>query len=195
MHRLFIAIDMPPAVNDRLINLCQGVSGAKWADSAPFHLTLRFIGDADDGLLQDIQFALADIEASAFDLALKGVGYFPPRGPAKILWAGIEAEPRLHRLREQVRAALEALGLEPERRKFAPHVTLARFKRGAAAARVADFLSIHALFRTQSFPVTQFHLYSSRLRPEGALHLIESSYPLRGAEELWGALQAEELDA
>ena len=178
MHRLFVALDMPPAVNDSLIGLCQGVDGANWADSAPFHLTLRFIGDVDDGLLQDIQYALANINAPAFDLALKGVGYFPPRGPAKILWAGIEELPLLLRLRGQVAATLEAIGLEPERRKFAPHITLARFKRGPAAARLGEFLSTHALFRTEPFQVTQFHLYSSRLRPGGALHRIEASYPL-----------------
>ncbi len=84
MQRLFVAIDMPPAVTQGLTGLCQGVSGAKWADVSHFHLTLRFIGDADDGLLRDLEFALAEIEAPAFDLALKGVGYFPPRGPAKI---------------------------------------------------------------------------------------------------------------
>ncbi len=183
MHRLFVALDTPPAVNDRLVGLCQGVSGAKWADSAPFHLTLRFIGDADDGLLRDIQFALAEIAAPTFDLALKGVGYFPPRGPARILWAGVEAEPLLLRLRDQVTAALDALGLEPEHRKFAAHITLARFKRGASAARTADFLASHALFHTEPFAVTEFHLYSSHLRPEGALHRIEASYPLIGGED------------
>lgn len=185
MHRLFVALDMPPAVNDSLIGLCQGVSGAKWADSAPFHLTLRFIGDVDDGLLQDIQYALAGIEAPAFDLALKGVGYFPPRGPAKVLWAGLEDAPLLLHLRGQVAATLEALGLEPERRKFAAHITLARFKRGPATARVGEFLASHALFRTAPFAVTQFHLYSSRLRPNSALHRIEASYPLRDAAAAW----------
>ncbi len=195
MHRLFVALDPPPAICDRLTGLCQGVSGAKWADSTHFHLTLRFIGDVDDGLLRDIQYALADIEAAAFDLALKGVGYFPPRGPAKILWAGVEDAPALMQLREQIATAIDRLGLEPERRKFAPHITLARFKRGVPAARVTDFLSDHALFRSEPFPVGEFHLYSSLLRPEGALHRIEASYPLAGGAEDWDALELEELDA
>ena len=178
MHRLFVALEMPHSVNHGLIGLCQGVSDAKWADIAPFHLTIRFIGDVDDGLLEDIQNALANIETPAFDLALKGVGYFPPRGPAKILWAGIEEAPLLLRLRGQVTATLETIGLEPEQRKFAPHITLARLKRGPATTRVGEFLETHALFRTEPFPVTQFHLYSSRLSPGGALHRIEASYRL-----------------
>ena len=182
MHRLFIALDMPPTVDDSLIGLCQGVSGAKWADSAPFHLTLHFIGDADDGLLQDIILALAESEAPAFDRALKGVGYFPPRGTAKILWAGGESTPGLMRLRDQVTAALDAIGVEPARRKFAPHVTLARFKRAAPTARVTEFLALNALFKSAPFAVAQFHLYSSLLRPEGALHRIEASYSLLGGE-------------
>ena len=195
MHRIFVALDMPPVVNDSLISLCHGVSGAKWADSAPFHLTLRFIGDVDDGLLQEIQYALAEIEAPAFDLVLQGVGYFPPRGPAKTLWAGIEEAPLLLRLRRQVAATLEAIGLEPERRKFAPHITLARFKRGLAVARVGEFLASHALFRTEPFLITQFHLYSSRLRPQGALHRIEASYPLLDAAAMWGGEEVAEPDA
>ena len=63
-------------------------------------------------------------------------------------------------------------------RKFAPHITLARLKRGPATTRVGEFLATHALFRTEPFPVTQFHLYSSLLRPGGALHRIEASYRL-----------------
>ena len=194
MHRLFVALDPPPDICDRLASLCHGVSGAKWADNTHFHLTLRFIGDADDGLLSDIQYALAEIASPGFDLALQGVGYFPPRGPAKVLWAGIETAPALMQLREQIVAALDRLGLEPERRKFAPHFTLARFKRGVPAERVADFLADHALFRSAPFAVGEFHLYSSLLRQEDALHRIEASYPLAGGAEDWDEFSLEEED-
>ena len=90
----------------------------------------------------------------------------------------------LNRLRDQVAAGLTALGLAPEHRKFAPHITLARFKRAAPAVQVAEFLSHHALFQSAPFPVTEFHLYSSRLRPDGALHRIEASYPLFDMAEI-----------
>lgn len=178
MHRLFVALDLPPAICERLTSLCQGMSGVKWADGNHFHLTLRFISDVDDGLLHDIQYALAEISAPSFDLTLKGVGYFPPRRSAKILWVGVEATPALLQLREQIVSAIERLGIEPERRKFAPHITLARFKHSVPAARVAEFLSNHALFLTEPFPIDQFCLYSSLLRPEGAFHRVEASYPL-----------------
>jgi 2'-5' RNA ligase len=195
MHPLFVALDFPAEINQSLAGLCHGVSGAKWADSAHFHLTLRFIGNCDDGLLGDLQYALADIAAPAFNLALKGVGYFPPRGPARVLWAGVEAEPGLMRLRDQVSAAVDALGIEPERRKFAPHITLARFKRGVPPGRLAAFLSDHALFRSAPFTVPEFHLYSSHLRPHGALHRIEASYPLDGGGIGWDAFETDELNA
>lgn len=185
MQRLFIAIDMPPAIAAQLSALCRGVSGAKWADIAHFHLTLRFVGGADDRLLRDIELALAEFEALAFDVALGGVGYFPPRGPAKILWAGVEANPLLDRLRLQVVTARAALGLEPERRKFAPHITLARFQRDALPPQIGEFLTENALFRTAPFTVSKFHLYSSLLRPDGAVHRIEASYHLRGMKGMW----------
>jgi len=183
MHRLFIALDLPPTICERLTNLCQGVSGANWADSSHFHLTLRFIGDVDDVLLRDIEYTLSEITAPSFNLALKGVGYFPPRAPAKILWVGVEAEPALMQLRKQIVASVNRLDLKPERRKFVPHITLARFKRGVPETQTVNFLSDHALFCTKPFSVSAFHLYSSLLRPEGALHRIEASYSLTCGED------------
>ena len=113
MNRLFVALDLPPAICDRLTGLCHGVSGARWADSSRFHLTLRFIGDVNDVLLRDIEYALAEIAAPSFDLALKGVGYFPPRGPINILWVGVEAVPALMQVREQIVTAINRIGLKP----------------------------------------------------------------------------------
>ena len=194
MHRLFIALNLPPTICNRLTNLCQGVSGAKWADSSNFHLTLRFIGDVDDILLREVEYALAEITAPSFDLALKGVGYFPPRGPAKVLWAGVETAPALFQLREQIVKALNKLDFKPERRKFSPHITLARFMRGVPETRVTNFLSDHALFYTEPFLISEFHLYSSLLRPEGALHRIEVSYPLSCGMSDWGEFCSRETN-
>ncbi len=180
MPRLFVAIDPTAPVRDALARLSHGVPGAKWVAPEQFHLTLRFIGEVEGGLYDEIVEALGDVEAPAFRLALVGVGHFPPRGAPRVLWAGVNDGAAPGRLHDRIEARLRQLGVAPDRRGFAPHVTLARLKQ-APLARVRDYLALHGAFATQDFPVTEFHLYSSHLGAAGAVHRVEASYPLEGA--------------
>lgn len=178
MHRLFIAIDFPDETREALANLCFGVPAAKWVSKDQLHLTLRFVGDADDDLFSQIQEALYDVNASQFSLTLKGVGYFPPHRKPNVLWVGIEPSEELARLRDSIEALLEELGLQPEERKYHPHLTLARLRPEAPLAKITGFLSANNLFKAENVPVTEFHLYSSVLMPAGPVHTIEASYQL-----------------
>ena len=177
MVRLFIAIDPPAAVKDRIAELCAGVPGAKWVSPEQSHLTLRFIGEVGNDEFADTAEALSGVSAPPFVLRLKGVGHFPPRGAPKVLWAGVEDRAPVANLHDRIEARLQRLGLDPDRRKFSPHITLARLK-GARTERVRDYLAQHALFATESFAVSEFHLYSSKLGAKGAIHRIEASYDL-----------------
>jgi len=177
MPRLFIAIDPPVPVRDALMRLCHGVPGAKWVAPEQLHLTLRFIGEVDNGLFDDIADALGEVAAPAFTLALDGVGHFPPRGAPRVLWAGVADGDPVRRLHGRIETRLQRLGLAPDRRNFAPHVTLARLKQ-APLIKVRDYLALNAGFATEAFPVDEFHLYSSRLGSAGAAHRVEASYPL-----------------
>src|SRR5579872_5153038 len=165
MLRLFVGIDLPPELKLNLSLLCSGVPSARWVDAGNLHVTLRFIGEVDEGMASDIDEALAQIRAPRFELALAGVGHFGTR----MLWAGIERNPGLHHLREKVESAIVRLGFEPEGRRYAPHVTLARLK-GTGDARVQAFLAEHALFRADPFPVDHFSLVASYLTKSGAIY-------------------------
>ncbi|MBC8318984.1 MAG: RNA 2',3'-cyclic phosphodiesterase [Desulfobulbaceae bacterium] len=178
MYRLFVAIDLPEDVKKNLSSLCYGLPGAKWVDMEQVHLTLRFIGEVDGGIFRDIRAVLEDIEAEGFNLQIKGLGCFPPRKDPRVLWAGIESSGEMLGLKKKIDSRLMRVGIEPEKRKFSPHITLARFRQKPSLQRVADFLSGNGLFSLPLFPVTHFHLYSSVLTPKGALHQIETSYPL-----------------
>ena len=180
MPRLFVAIDPAAPVRDALARLCHGVPGAKWVAPEQFHLTLRFIGEVEGALYDEIADALGDVEAPAFRLAFDGVGHFPPRGAPRVLWAGVNDGAAPGRLRERIEARLRRLGVAPDRRGFAPHVTLARLKQ-APLVKVRDYLALHGAFASDDFPVTAFHLYSSRLGAAGAVHRVEASYPLASA--------------
>jgi 2'-5' RNA ligase len=153
------------------------VPGARWVEPANLHLTLRFIGEADGALFQDIGEALAEVEAAPFELRVRGVGKFGQRRRVRQLWAGVEAGPLLDQLQRRVEAGLAALGLEPERRKFHAHVTLARLK-AAPLERVGAFLATHNLFASEPFAVDSFALFSSLLSRNSAVYRAEASYPL-----------------
>lgn len=173
MLRLFVGIDLPPPVKLRLSLLRAGVPGARWVDPGNYHLTLRFIGDVDEGVASDIDAALAQIRAPRFDLALAGVGHFSDR----MLWAGIEKNPALLHLRDKVERALVKTGLEPEDRRYAPHVTLARLK-GATETRLQAFLGDHTLFRVEPFSVDCFSLIASYLTKAGPIYEDQADYAL-----------------
>ena len=178
MPRLFVAIDFPEAVRARLVALSVGVRGARLLPPEQYHLTLRFIGEVDGAVFSDITEALGDIAAEPFNLRLSGVGHFPPSGPPRVLWAGLAPSEPLLRLQGRIENRLCGLGLEPESRNYAPHITLARLKYGKIN-RVRGFLVEHCDFTTDDIPITAFHLYSSTLGAKGAVHVMEASYGLK----------------
>jgi len=177
MPRLFIALDPPDEVKDALDRLCEGLPGVRWSDPQQFHLTLRFIGEVGQGTFYEIGEALAGVSHPPFELALKGLGQFPPRGAPHTLWVGVEdPSGAVGTLRRRIERVLGDVGLEPERRKFAPHVTLGRFRTPPPQDRLASYLFRRNLFRSERFPVSSFGLYASQLRPEGSLYTLEAEY-------------------
>ena len=173
MLRLFVGIALPPETKLRLSLIAAGVPGARWVDPGNYHVTLRFIGDVDEGMAADIDAALAQIRAARFDLVLSGVGQFGDR----MLWAGVEKSPALLHLRDKVESALVRLGLAPETRRYAPHVTLARLK-NASETRLQAYFQEHALFRGEPFAVDRFSLIASYLTKSGAIYEDQADYAL-----------------
>ena len=182
MHRLFIAIDLSETVKNSIKSICGGIPDARWVDVQQLHLTLRFIGEVDDRMFDSIKNSLAEITETRFSLTLRGVGSFPPKRPPRVLWVGIENSETLIRLAAEVEEALvRKNGLEPEERKFSPHITIARF-RETSPSKVADYLARNSSFHTENFPVDAFYLYSSTLTPNGAIHKREAVYFLKASQ-------------
>jgi 2'-5' RNA ligase len=178
MLRLFIAISLPESIRQRLSLLSAGVPGAKWSKVENLHLTLRFIGDVDGRTYGDIVDSLGHVSVPKFALQIEGVGQFGEGRRVDTLWAGVKPCDRLNRLQGKIETALQRLGLEPERRKFHPHVTLARLK-GAPESRVAQFLADNGGLLSPPFPVENYVLFSSFLAHTGAIHQPEAVYPLK----------------
>jgi RNA 2',3'-cyclic 3'-phosphodiesterase len=185
MPRLFIAIDIPPDIREDIANICHGAPYAKWIELGQMHLTIQFIGEVDDGKYREICDALSSIEHPTFSFSLKGVGYFPPRKDPRVLWVGVDKGDEIIALNDKIETALRSIGVEPENRKFHPHITIARFKDRVTVPSIADFLVSNSLFRShREIPVGAFYLYSSTLNRHGAVHNKEMSFPLLSENQL-----------
>lgn len=178
MFRLFVGIALPEPVRDRLAGLAGGLPGARWVDADNLHVTLRFIGEVGRDGADDIHHALARIRAPAFELGLSGVGCFGSGRKVRALWAGIGRDARLAHLQEKVESAVVRAGFAAERRKFTPHVTLARFKGGTDGARIGAFLERNGDLAESPFPVRAFTLFRSHLGREGAHYEALVEYEL-----------------
>ena len=176
MPRLFTALELPVDIVFSLSLLRGGLPGARWIDAENYHITLRFIGDIDDCTADDVADSLDQISRPSFSVALGGLGSFGSRKP-HCVWAGVTMTPDLIDLHAELERRMQRIGLEPERRKFAPHVTLARLK-GSSAADVAGYLALRGDFRSPPFPVGRFVLLSSRASRGGGPYVVEEAYPL-----------------
>jgi 2'-5' RNA ligase len=182
MPRLFIALEFPEAVKDGLSEVCGNLPGADWVYSDQFHLTLRFLGEQDPEIFATVREALHGLQARSFPITLKGMGVFPLRGEPEILWAGVARSEGLISLRHKLESLLARNGVPPDTRKFFPHVTLAKVG-GSRGAWVGQYVADHSLFSIPEIPIQGFSLFSSNLRPEGAIHTVEGTYPLEGILE------------
>ena len=186
--RLFVAIDPPVAIRQQLASICGGLPGARWTEPAQLHLTLVFIGEVSGRVFLDIREALDEIAARSFALRCKGVGFFPPRGLPRVVWAGIEGCEQLMLLQRKIATRLFHLGVEMENRKFSPHLTLARLD-ATPPAKVGQYLEAHGLFTSEAFAVDRFLLYASVLGRKGATHSSEREYRLLDSDEMLKARQ------
>jgi RNA 2',3'-cyclic 3'-phosphodiesterase len=176
MPRLFTAIEIPTEVGHSLSTLRGGLPGARWIDPENYHLTLRFIGDIDDTLAQEIAYMLENVKRTPFELRLDGLSSFGGRKPRAVVApaAPIQA---LFDLQSEQERLMQRVGLEPEGRKYTPHVTLARL-RDSSSREVADYLSARQPFRSKPFRISRFVLYSSRSSVGGGPYVVEAAYPL-----------------
>jgi 2'-5' RNA ligase len=177
MHRLFVAIRPPEEIRDLLLDAMDDSADFRWQDDEQLHLTLRFVGEVERPVADDLAAELGRVHSPSFELRINGTGRFEQRSSGA-LWAGVEPREPLAALAAKVERACVAVGLEPERRAFHPHITLARWK-GRRGHEVARFLERTRGLASEPFAVSDFILFESRLSRHGAHYEAVASYDLR----------------
>lgn len=177
--RLFVALRPPAAVRERLLDTMEGVPGARWQDGEQVHLTLRFVGEVELRVADDLCVALGQVHAPAPVVRLAGVGRFEGRGRGASLWAGVSPHEGLAALHHKVDAACARAGLPPERLAYLPHITLARLSNTAMRdPAVARWFAATAGLASAPFALTHFVLYESLLGRAGAAYEPIERWPL-----------------
>jgi 2'-5' RNA ligase len=176
MHRLFVAIRPPEPIRDLLIDAMDDSADFRWQEDEQLHLTLRFVGEVERPVAEDLADALGRIRAEPFEIRISGVGRFEQRNSGA-LWAGVEPKASVAALAAKVERTCVAVGLEPERRAFHPHITLARWK-GRRTRELASFLERTRGLASDPFEVREFTLFESRLSRHGAHYEEVGSYRL-----------------
>lgn len=178
MHRLFVGLRPPAAVRAQLLAAMGGVPDARWQDDDQLHITLRFVGEVDRPVADDIAAALGSVHTPPAECAIAGVGRFGSKGRTHTLWAGVVPADPLAHIHRKIDAALVRLGLPPEGRAYLPHVTLARLRVPDIACE--RFLADHAGLASAPFALTHMLLFESHLGRAGARYEAVARYPLDG---------------
>jgi len=190
--RLFVACEVDAPVKTAAIALIEELalrasrqapsSRITWVTADRLHVTVRFIGFVDDTRAASICAALSgELPVSAFDLAVGGVGAFPPKQPPRVLWAGLTAgADQLVDVERHVSTVLANLRIAPEARPYAPHLTLARVRdaAGLRTAALLDGLTGTILGTTRVGAIT---LFESRLSPQGPTYVPLQRMNLRSS--------------
>jgi 2'-5' RNA ligase len=175
--RLFVGVEIPGDIAAELYPLARGIKGLDAQTPENMHITLKFIGNVDPGLAEEIDQALAQIPFEPFDLQVQGLDVFASSRKIRIFWAGVKDQPVMRRLAQRVENALLALDDCPEldARKFTPHITLGR-NRDAARATIEQAVADHVDLTSRVFTIDRFCLYESHSTSDGPEFRVIAAY-------------------
>ena len=188
--RAFIAIELPPELKNELTELetllkKNSPPVIKWVDSNSIHITLKFLGDTSDTIIDNLLLAMAEsvIGITPFHLETHQLGAFPAVDRPQVVWAGVSGDVyKLARLRENIEKNTEALGFKRELRPFSPHLTLGRVRdvaRPDEVQRIGKLINETAFTAIHNISVNQINLMKSALTPTGAIYTCIGSTKLK----------------
>jgi 2'-5' RNA ligase len=174
--RIFIALDIPGEIRARIGEFMERARAyapeARWARPEGVHVTLKFIGEANDAKMHEIKSVLATIKAEPFSVGFAGAGFFPTQRSPRVFWIGVEGGDALAGLAAAIDSATHKLGIAREDRAYNPHLTLARSGSGPGAVQVLrplqHLLQAEGAVHFGTMTAREFFLYRSELQKGGA---------------------------
>jgi 2'-5' RNA ligase len=194
--RLFLALDIPDAIRERIARFIEGVTGfapdARWMKPESLHVTLKFIGEQPDSAVDQIQQSVSEVHAEACEINFRSYGFFPTAKSPRVFWIGVESGPQLATLAAAIDDKLSSLGVEKELRPFSPHLTLARAAGASGSPRRIKSDAPNRIFHhlqeklaarpTPEFGTMtprEFFLYQSQLSPKGSKYTKLATFDLK----------------
>ena len=175
MLRLFVGIELPESVRQALSLVREEHPAARWHGPEQLHLTLNFIGSVAPQVAEQMARALEAAPGPAFALQVEGVGYFGSPEQPRLFWAGVAESSPLRVLQRHLETRLLPLGLMPDERPYAPHITLARVRQGIP---LQAWLQRYAQLSLPAFPVEHICLYVSRGGAQGVHYEVLQRFAL-----------------
>jgi 2'-5' RNA ligase len=176
--RLFTGLEIPAHIGQELSTYRGGLPGARWVDPKNYHITLRFIGDVDYATARDVFSTLGEgRRRSPLVVTLDELASFGGERTRAVFARAVPTSD-LNDLQAEQERLIRRVGLPPEKRKFTPHVTLARLRRDASPLDVADYIAMRGQFPKLFFTAERFVLFSSRDSVGGGPYVVEAAYPL-----------------
>jgi 2'-5' RNA ligase len=179
--RLFAGLDLPAEVVgnlERLLDELRPAAKIAWSPPANLHITTKFIGEWPESRLPELMTALEGIPSrAAVAVGIRRLGFFPNPHSPRVFWCGVEA-PGLEALAADTDRAASALGIEPEKRAFSPHLTLARIKDPVPLQPLREKIAALPSLDFGEFAVNSFFLYLSKLSPKGSVYTKLREFPL-----------------
>ena len=183
--RLFLATTFPSEIlrelNAAIAPLRPRLPAASWVREEAQHLTLAFLGEQEESLVDVLAEALSVTIAAIprFEARVRGAGFFPNPRRARVGWAGLEPEAPFVALAGSVRDVLATSGVRLDGADFKPHLTLMRIRDPWPPSSIDRFNRTLRDYTSATFSVERVTLYASRLDPKGAIHTPMRTFALR----------------
>jgi 2'-5' RNA ligase len=186
--RTFVAVEITSAIRARAGELIAALratpADVKWVEPENLHLTLKFLDEVPVGEISGVCEAVAAGAAGLepFELEVHGAGAFPNAGRPRTIWLGSrDGAPKMVTLHREIEGALGKLGFRKEHRRFQPHLTIGRVRRGGpAVAELGNLVWRYAEFDAGRLGVHEVVVFSSQLQPDGPVYDALGRAPLGG---------------
>ena len=177
MIRAFIAveIDLPnkKTISETISNLKKSKADVKWANETQMHLTLKFLGNIEEKMTQEISNILNSIAKNfnVFNIKLRKIGAFPNTKKPRVIWLGIdEGRQELKSLAAKIESSLENIGFQKEKREYKAHLTLGRVKSSKNLSQLTALIEQIDFQSQDQIKINKLILFQSTLSPKGATY-------------------------